>query len=1069
MNCQPKKWLPWIGIPVFFWVAANFFGAPSIEAELSDRASGSLKSSALDWASAKIVNGRDVVLSGIADSEGGLSEARAAADRASGVRLVNASGMALPPTVPAYVWQASRSANTLTLSGSVPTYALKAQITEAAKKAFPGVTVVDQQALARTAPEGFAALTSAGLVQLAKLSAGSVGVTDRAYSISGDAPSIAAFESIQADIKALPQGFSLAKADVNPPKVTPFTWSAELKGKAVTLEGYVPSQAVKSQLAVAAAKVSAGVSVRDNTKLALGAPAGFAAMAAVGLAQLTQLENGKASLSDTAYSIVGSAPSVAAFEAISAEARQLPAGFSLLGNNVSPATVSPFTWSAELKDKVVTLEGYVPSEAVKSQLAVDAAKISAGVSVRDNTKLALGAPAGFVAIAGVGLTQLSKMTAGKSVISDQAYAISGNAIDAVSFDSAWAGTQQLPPGFKLASAAIVPPIVQPYTWQAAKSGNAVTVSGYVPSPEIRSLVLDQARKANAGASVVDAMKLASGAPSAFSAITGAGLVQLSRMTAGTVSLRDTAYTIVGETADFQNFDGVMADSKVLPTGFTLAQSNVLPPTIAPFLWSVERKGNIVTLDGVIPSEAVKQQVAARAAQLSAGGTVVDRTRVARGGPPGDWSAAAIFGMDQLGKIAEGKAMLSDSKLSISGIGKLDYSGAQVASAATALPAGFPLVQNTVTLPAVHPYVLTVTKSPLDVTLSGYAPSESAKAKLETLARAASISGQVVNRLQVAAGVPAGVNYSDAGDFMIAQLVRLKAGEARLVDADFTIKGEAPDQVVYDAVTASLKGKIPGGVKLQSEQINIATVSPYLWNASRSPGQLTMGGYFPDEKAHTEIIDITRRRFAGDKVVDKMQLGNGAARNHVAAVTVALEQLSRFETGTISINDTSITVQGEALFEIAAEQIRARIASALPQGWSGTSAVSVQPPLPAVPNPACQALFVDLISAGRIYFETGKAVISGDSVGVLDRAISIASRCPEATIEVAGHTDADGNAASNQDLSERRANAVADYMIKTGALNAARLSAVGYGPTRPIAPNDTEEGKARNRRIEFVVK
>ena len=71
--------------------------------------------------------------------------------------------------------------------------------------------------------------------------------------------------------------------------------------------------------------------------------------------------------------------------------------------------------------------------------------------------------------------------------------------------------------------------------------------------------------------------------------------------------------------------------------------------------------------------------------------------------------------------------------------------------------------------------------------------------------------------------------------------------------------------------------------------------------------------------------------------------------------------------------------------------------------------------------------------------------------------------------MAGHTDTDGENASNQALSERRAQAVVDYLVKAG-LPASRFTAAGYGSTKPIATNDSDQGRtAQNRRIEFLVR
>ena len=78
------------------------------------------------------------------------------------------------------------------------------------------------------------------------------------------------------------------------------------------------------------------------------------------------------------------------------------------------------------------------------------------------------------------------------------------------------------------------------------------------------------------------------------------------------------------------------------------------------------------------------------------------------------------------------------------------------------------------------------------------------------------------------------------------------------------------------------------------------------------------------------------------------------------------------------------------------------------------------------------------------------------------------RDPLCLIEIEGHTDAEGTPERNARLSRRRAEAVAEYLAEAG-VDAQKLSAVGYGETRPVAPNDTPANRARNRRIEFAVR
>jgi len=103
---------------------------------------------------------------------------------------------------------------------------------------------------------------------------------------------------------------------------------------------------------------------------------------------------------------------------------------------------------------------------------------------------------------------------------------------------------------------------------------------------------------------------------------------------------------------------------------------------------------------------------------------------------------------------------------------------------------------------------------------------------------------------------------------------------------------------------------------------------------------------------------------------------------------------------------------------------------------------------------------------KVHFETAKAIIRPESFDLLnDVADTIITNPDVGRVEVAGHTDARGTDSYNQDLSQRRAEAVAQYLEGRG-VDPARLVPVGYGESRPIADNDTEAGMEKNRRVEF---
>jgi OOP family OmpA-OmpF porin len=206
----------------------------------------------------------------------------------------------------------------------------------------------------------------------------------------------------------------------------------------------------------------------------------------------------------------------------------------------------------------------------------------------------------------------------------------------------------------------------------------------------------------------------------------------------------------------------------------------------------------------------------------------------------------------------------------------------------------------------------------------------------------------------------------------------------------------------------------------------------------------------------------------EKVVDNLKSSLGAPSGFSAAIMAALGGLSRLSTGTLVVSDREVKLSGDALYEGAATQIRAGLGKDFPQGFQFKPEISVKPPAAPVDPTVCQQLFSELLSKGKIRFEQGRVALDPDSTAMLDRLIEIALRCPTANIEVAGHTDGDGEDGFNQALSEKRAQAVVDYLVRAG-LPASRFTAVGYGSTQPIAGNDTDDGKAQNRRIEFLVR
>jgi outer membrane protein OmpA-like peptidoglycan-associated protein len=125
------------------------------------------------------------------------------------------------------------------------------------------------------------------------------------------------------------------------------------------------------------------------------------------------------------------------------------------------------------------------------------------------------------------------------------------------------------------------------------------------------------------------------------------------------------------------------------------------------------------------------------------------------------------------------------------------------------------------------------------------------------------------------------------------------------------------------------------------------------------------------------------------------------------------------------------------------------------------------------NKIHQDFFLERVEVGtkvvldNIYFETGKAVLRPESFDALDQVYRFLDNNPTVKLEISGHTDNTGSLRINTRLSKERAKAVVDYLTSRG-IPEERLVYEGYADTQPIAPNNTAEGREKNRRVEFKV-
>jgi OOP family OmpA-OmpF porin len=229
----------------------------------------------------------------------------------------------------------------------------------------------------------------------------------------------------------------------------------------------------------------------------------------------------------------------------------------------------------------------------------------------------------------------------------------------------------------------------------------------------------------------------------------------------------------------------------------------------------------------------------------------------------------------------------------------------------------------------------------------------------------------------------------------------------------------------------------------------------------APNQVVVAGTVPDEATRVAIINRMRELYGPERVVDQLTLGSVVAppqwQQYVQRLlSPSLKQVSH---GQLAIQGNTIDIKGEVGNEAVRQQIASDMASALNPTYTVRNGLRV-----AVQEQA----MVDNALANRIVeFEPGSAVLRPAAMPILDEMASAMGKLRGRHFEIIGHTDALGSRAGNVSLSLARAQAVKAYLIGKG-MAADSMATSGLGPDRPVASNATEEGRARNRRIEFRV-
>lgn len=553
---------------------------------------------------------------------------------------------------------------------------------------------------------------------------------------------------------------------------------------------------------------------------------------------------------------------------------------------------------------------------------------------------------------------------------------------------------------------------------------------------------------------------------------------------------------LGETPDAAARAATLKRLAALPGLRRLADGTGLIESVSPFVWTIGHPSpGLIETGGNRPAEIGASALSARLRLVLPPATALrDRTRAARGAPPG-FPEAASWLAERLRGLAPGAtASLSDSVLSIRGEAR--DPAAYDMSSGVPPPQGFSLGTIEILPPLVDDFRFVVERRPNGgIVLGGHTVSEAARAEIRAAAtslaqnlESGGTSGAAVeDTMRTARGLDPAIDPAALAKAALRLAGLIREGAVRFESGRLSVLGTALDDEAVGEAETALRDERPAGITAGTVALGVQSASPYTLHIRRGNDGIVVWGYLPDRGSREALRASLKPRFIRDAVLDHSRLSAGAPPQLMAALTTALGPLSTLAKGEIAVSDRSLQLSGESLYAESGRRLGDDLRRAMPPGWETTVAVAARDAAPAYDAPTCARLFSERLTAHMLRFAPGSTELKPDFYPVLDAVAELSKACPGERVEVVGHLDPPGTtppktptlpeakaapdktelkkadkskktgkpdlpaekpAAPSEpepDLAQARAAAIVDYLLKAGVASEHALAAQGVTP------------------------